>query len=80
MNHYRSPKTQPPSSRLPTLRSPTRLGVPSKLIRFPNALRRAGCPRSSPRRYAAIVGYADGNGLEYQYDYHHITSMTSPCR
>jgi hypothetical protein len=35
------------------LRLPTRLGVPSKLIRFPNALRRAGCPRSSPRRFAA---------------------------
>ncbi|MDR1923090.1 MAG: hypothetical protein LBQ66_01855 [Planctomycetaceae bacterium] len=33
--------------------SPTRLGVPSKLIRFPNAQRRAGRPRSSPRRFAA---------------------------
>ncbi|MDR1923157.1 MAG: hypothetical protein LBQ66_02190 [Planctomycetaceae bacterium] len=29
--------TLSPSGRLPTLRSPTRLGVPSKLVRFPNA-------------------------------------------
>ncbi|MDR1924209.1 MAG: hypothetical protein LBQ66_07535, partial [Planctomycetaceae bacterium] len=27
---------------------PTRLGVSSKLVRFPNAQRRAGRPRSSP--------------------------------
>ncbi|MDR1925324.1 MAG: hypothetical protein LBQ66_13220 [Planctomycetaceae bacterium] len=27
---------------------PNRLGVPSKLVRFPNAQRRAGRPRSSP--------------------------------
>ncbi|MDR1924869.1 MAG: hypothetical protein LBQ66_10890 [Planctomycetaceae bacterium] len=40
--------TQPPGSRLPTLRLPTRLGVPSKLVRFYNAQRRAGRPRSSP--------------------------------
>jgi hypothetical protein len=38
----------PSGSRLPTLRLPTRLGVPSKLVRFPNAQRRAGRPRSSP--------------------------------
>jgi hypothetical protein len=38
-----STPTQPPGSRLSTLRLPTRLGVPSKLIRFPNALRRVGC-------------------------------------
>ncbi|MDR1924578.1 MAG: hypothetical protein LBQ66_09390 [Planctomycetaceae bacterium] len=45
-----------PGGRLPTLRlpkrigkcSPTRLGVPSKLVRLPNTLRRAGRPRSSP--------------------------------
>jgi hypothetical protein len=37
-----------PGGRLPTLRFPTRLGVPSKLVRFPNAQRRAGRPRSSP--------------------------------
>ncbi|MDR1925272.1 MAG: hypothetical protein LBQ66_12960, partial [Planctomycetaceae bacterium] len=52
----RSPKTQPPSGRLSTLCLPTRLGVQFKLIRFPNAQRRAGRPRSSPRRFAAIVG------------------------
>ncbi|MDR1924990.1 MAG: hypothetical protein LBQ66_11520 [Planctomycetaceae bacterium] len=28
--------------------SPTRFGVPSKLVWFPNAQRRAGRPRSSP--------------------------------
>ncbi|MDR1925967.1 MAG: hypothetical protein LBQ66_16485 [Planctomycetaceae bacterium] len=57
--------TQPPGSRLPTLRLPTRLGVPSKLVWLPNAQRRAGRPRSSPRRFAAIVGYADGNGYQH---------------
>ncbi|MDR1925221.1 MAG: hypothetical protein LBQ66_12700 [Planctomycetaceae bacterium] len=35
------------------LRLPTRLGIPSKLVRCYYALRRAGCPRSSPRRFAA---------------------------
>ncbi|MDR1923027.1 MAG: hypothetical protein LBQ66_01535, partial [Planctomycetaceae bacterium] len=44
----RSPKTQPPSGRLPTLRSPTRFGVQFKLFWFYYALRRAGRPRSSP--------------------------------
>ncbi|MDR1925602.1 MAG: hypothetical protein LBQ66_14610 [Planctomycetaceae bacterium] len=44
-----------PGGRLPTLRLPTRLGVPSKLVWFPNAQRRAGRPRSSPRRFAAVV-------------------------
>ncbi|MDR1923650.1 MAG: hypothetical protein LBQ66_04675 [Planctomycetaceae bacterium] len=44
----RSPKTQPSSGRLPTLRSPTRLGVQFKLVRFYYAQRRAGRPRSSP--------------------------------
>ncbi|MDR1925896.1 MAG: hypothetical protein LBQ66_16130, partial [Planctomycetaceae bacterium] len=33
--------------------SPTRLGVPFKLIRFYYTQRRAGHPRSSPRRFAA---------------------------
>ncbi|MDR1925707.1 MAG: hypothetical protein LBQ66_15165 [Planctomycetaceae bacterium] len=51
--------TQPPGSRLPTLRSPTRFGVQFKLVRFYYVQRRAGRPRSSPRRFAAIVGYAD---------------------
>ncbi|MDR1925116.1 MAG: hypothetical protein LBQ66_12160, partial [Planctomycetaceae bacterium] len=52
--------TQPPSGRLPTLRSPTRFGVQFQLVRFHYAQRRAGRPRSSPRRFAAIVSYADG--------------------
>jgi hypothetical protein len=55
----RSPKTQPPGGRLPTLRLPTRFGVQFKLVRFYYAQRRAGRPRSSPRRFAAIVGVAD---------------------
>ncbi|MDR1923161.1 MAG: hypothetical protein LBQ66_02210 [Planctomycetaceae bacterium] len=69
-----------PGGRLPTLRLPTRFGVPFKLVRSYYAQRRAGrprsspsplrgelvwynesgCPRSSPRRFAAIVGYSDG--------------------
>jgi hypothetical protein len=48
-----------PGGRLSTLRLPTRLGVPFKLFWFYYTQRRAGCPRSSPRRFAAIVGYAD---------------------
>ncbi|MDR1923922.1 MAG: hypothetical protein LBQ66_06075, partial [Planctomycetaceae bacterium] len=43
-----STPTQPPGSRLPTLRLPTRLGVQFKLVRFYYAQRRAGRPRSSP--------------------------------
>ncbi|MDR1924862.1 MAG: hypothetical protein LBQ66_10855 [Planctomycetaceae bacterium] len=43
-----------PGSRLPTLRLPTRFGVQFKLVRFYYAQRRAGRPRSSPRRFAAI--------------------------
>ncbi|MDR1923884.1 MAG: hypothetical protein LBQ66_05885, partial [Planctomycetaceae bacterium] len=38
---------------------PNRLGVQFKLVRFYYAQRRAGRPRSSPRRFAAIVGVAD---------------------
>ncbi|MDR1925233.1 MAG: hypothetical protein LBQ66_12760 [Planctomycetaceae bacterium] len=38
---------------------PTRFGVQFKLVRFYYTQRRAGCPRSSPRRFAEIVGYAD---------------------
>jgi hypothetical protein len=38
---------------------PTRLGVQFKLVRFYYAQRRAGHPRSSPRRFAAVVGVAD---------------------
>jgi hypothetical protein len=53
--------TQPPGSRLPTLRLPTRFGVQFKLVRFYYAQRRAGRPRSSPRRFAAIVGYRRRN-------------------
>jgi hypothetical protein len=52
-----------PGGRLPTLRLPNRFGVQFKLVRFYDAQRRAGRPRSSPRRFAAIVGYADGSGL-----------------
>jgi hypothetical protein len=44
-----------PGGRLPTLRSPTRFGVPFKLVRFYYAQRRAGRTRSSPRRFAADV-------------------------
>jgi hypothetical protein len=51
----RSPKTQPPSGRLSTLRLPTRFGVQFKLFRFYDTQRRVGRPRSSPRRFAAIV-------------------------
>ncbi|MDR1925614.1 MAG: hypothetical protein LBQ66_14680, partial [Planctomycetaceae bacterium] len=51
--------TQPPGGRLPTLRLPTRLDVPFKLFWFYYTQRRAGRPRSSPRRFAAIVGVAD---------------------
>ncbi|MDR1923392.1 MAG: hypothetical protein LBQ66_03365, partial [Planctomycetaceae bacterium] len=40
--------TQPPGSQLPTLRLPTRLGVPFQLVRFYYTQRRAGRPRSSP--------------------------------
>jgi hypothetical protein len=40
--------TQPSGGQLPTLRLPTRLGVQFKLVWFYYALRRAGCPRSSP--------------------------------
>jgi hypothetical protein len=36
------------SGRLPTLRLPTRLGVPFFLVWFYSTQRRAGCPRSSP--------------------------------
>ncbi|MDR1923732.1 MAG: hypothetical protein LBQ66_05090 [Planctomycetaceae bacterium] len=54
-----SAPTQPPGSRLPTLRLPTCFGVPTKLIRLPNALGRAGRPRSSPRAASRLVGYAD---------------------
>ncbi|MDR1924661.1 MAG: hypothetical protein LBQ66_09815 [Planctomycetaceae bacterium] len=39
---------------------PTRLGVQFKLFWFYYTQRRAGRPRSSPRRFAAIVGCADG--------------------
>jgi hypothetical protein len=38
---------------------PTRFGVQFKLFWFYYTQRRAGRPRSSPRRYAAIVGCAD---------------------
>jgi hypothetical protein len=48
--------TQPSGGRLPTIRLPTRLGVQFKLFWFYYAQRRAGRPRSSPRRFAAIVG------------------------
>ncbi|MDR1924576.1 MAG: hypothetical protein LBQ66_09380, partial [Planctomycetaceae bacterium] len=49
-----------PGGRLPTLRSPTRLGVQFKLVWFYYTQRRAGRPRSSPRRFAAnVVGCAD---------------------
>ncbi|MDR1922997.1 MAG: hypothetical protein LBQ66_01385, partial [Planctomycetaceae bacterium] len=48
--------------RLPTLRLPTRFGVQFKLFWCYYAQRRAGRPRSSPRRFAAIVGYADNWG------------------
>ncbi|MDR1925959.1 MAG: hypothetical protein LBQ66_16445, partial [Planctomycetaceae bacterium] len=51
-----STPTQPPGGRLPTLRYQYFFGVPFKLFWFYYALRRAGRPRSSPRRYAAIVG------------------------
>ncbi|MDR1923576.1 MAG: hypothetical protein LBQ66_04295 [Planctomycetaceae bacterium] len=37
--------------------STTRLGVPSKLVRFPNAQRRAGRPRSSPPSLTRLVRY-----------------------
>ncbi|MDR1922792.1 MAG: hypothetical protein LBQ66_00340 [Planctomycetaceae bacterium] len=63
MIYWRRYSPRKPGSRLPTLRLPNRLGVQFKLVRFYYAQRRAGCPRSSPRRFAAIVGYADGNGL-----------------
>jgi hypothetical protein len=42
-----------PSGRLPTLQLPMRVGVQFQLVRFYYAQRRAGCPRSSPRRFAA---------------------------
>ncbi|MDR1922838.1 MAG: hypothetical protein LBQ66_00570 [Planctomycetaceae bacterium] len=58
-----STPTQPPGGRLPTLRLPTCLGVQFQLVRFYYAQRRAGRPRSSPRRFAAIVGYADNWGV-----------------
>ncbi|MDR1923872.1 MAG: hypothetical protein LBQ66_05825 [Planctomycetaceae bacterium] len=51
----RIPPTPPPGGRLPTLRSPIRFGVQFKLVWFYYAQRRAGRPRSSPRRFAAIV-------------------------
>ncbi|MDR1922935.1 MAG: hypothetical protein LBQ66_01070 [Planctomycetaceae bacterium] len=38
---------------------PNRFGIQFKLVWFYYAQRRAGRPRSSPRRFAAIVGYAD---------------------
>ncbi|MDR1922729.1 MAG: hypothetical protein LBQ66_00025 [Planctomycetaceae bacterium] len=38
---------------------PTRFGVQFQLVRCYYAQRRAGRPRSSPRRFAAIVGCAD---------------------
>jgi hypothetical protein len=52
--------TQPPGGRLPTLRLPTLrlptcLGVQFKLFWFYYTQRRAGHPRSSPRRFAAVV-------------------------
>ncbi|MDR1923669.1 MAG: hypothetical protein LBQ66_04775 [Planctomycetaceae bacterium] len=56
----RKPGGRLPTLRLPTLRLPTCLGIQFKLVRFYYAQRRAGHPRSSPRRFAAIVGYADG--------------------
>ncbi|MDR1925551.1 MAG: hypothetical protein LBQ66_14355 [Planctomycetaceae bacterium] len=49
-----------PGGRLSTLRLPTRFGVQFKLFWCYYAQRRAGRPRSSPRRFAAMVGYADG--------------------
>jgi hypothetical protein len=36
-----------------------RFGVQFKLVRFNYTQRRAGHPRSSPCRFAAIVGYTD---------------------
>ncbi|MDR1925237.1 MAG: hypothetical protein LBQ66_12780 [Planctomycetaceae bacterium] len=45
--------------------SPIRLGVPSKLVWFCNTQRRAGCPRTSPCRFAAIIGCADAGGFVY---------------
>ncbi|MDR1923227.1 MAG: hypothetical protein LBQ66_02540 [Planctomycetaceae bacterium] len=45
-----------PGGRLPTLHSPTPLGVPFKLFWCYYTLRQAGRTRSSPRRFAAIVG------------------------
>ncbi|MDR1922837.1 MAG: hypothetical protein LBQ66_00565 [Planctomycetaceae bacterium] len=38
----------------------TRFSVQFKLFWFYYTQRRAGCPRSSPRRFAVIVGCADG--------------------
>jgi hypothetical protein len=42
---------------------PTRLGVQFKLFWFYYTQRRAGRPRSSPRRFAEIVGYVNNWGV-----------------
>jgi hypothetical protein len=51
-----STPTQPPGSRLPTLRLPTRFGIQFKLFWFYHAQRRAGRPRSSPFPLRGIFG------------------------
>ncbi|MDR1923873.1 MAG: hypothetical protein LBQ66_05830 [Planctomycetaceae bacterium] len=62
--------TLSPNGRLPTLRSPTQ----KKDVWY----NEAGRPRSSPRRFAAIVGYADGgDSLDHQHVNRPIASKAS---
>jgi hypothetical protein len=58
--NYKTYLTKLPKLRRTLLQLPNRIGVQFKLVWFYYTQRRAGRPRSSPRRFAAIVGYADG--------------------
>ncbi|MDR1925217.1 MAG: hypothetical protein LBQ66_12675, partial [Planctomycetaceae bacterium] len=64
-----------PGGRLPTLRLPTRFGVQFKLVRFYYAQRRAGRPRSSPRRFAAKLC-----GITRPRTYNHQRFFRTRCR